>query len=147
MPRTALWFSPVAGVVGAGLIVGTVCGGSDAAGRVTADPAMGAAFDLLIADGGCVPTIFYAAEFRWNLSEETTPFDYFIWKDVRTGMQVAFFAETGSVADTTGELGDKFASSYGAGFRLVSASGNVYRADLATGDEGAETTLIFFYPW
>ena len=92
-------------------------------------------------------TIHYAAEFRWNLTEEATPFDYFIWKDVRTGLQVAFFAETGSVADTEDELGDKFASSYGVGFRLVSASGNVYRADIAAGGEGSETSLIFFYPW
>ena len=92
-------------------------------------------------------TIFYSVEFRWNLTEEATPFNYFIWKDVRTGLQVAFFAETGSVADTRAEVGNTFASSYGAGFRLVSGSGNVYRADLATGDEGSEVTLIFNYPW
>ena len=92
-------------------------------------------------------TIFYAVEFRWNLTEEATPFNYFIWKDVRTGLQVAFFAETGSVADTKEEVGNTFASSYGVGFRLVSGSGNVYRADLATGDEGAEVTVIFTYPW
>ena len=41
-------------------------------------------------------TVLYTIEFRWNLSEEVAPFDYFIWKDVRTGVQVAFFAETGS---------------------------------------------------
>ena len=92
-------------------------------------------------------TVFYAVEFRWNLTEEATPFDYFIWKDVRTGVQVAFFAETGSVADTKAEVGNTFASSYGVGFRLVSGSGNVYRADIATGDEGAEVTVIFTYPW
>ena len=92
-------------------------------------------------------TVFYAVEFRWNFTEEATPFNYFIWKDVRTGLQVAFFAETGSVADTREEVGQTFASSYGVGFRLVSGSGNVYRADLATGDEGAEFQLIFDYPW
>ena len=85
-------------------------------------------------------------EFRWNLTEEATPFDYFIWKDVRTNLQVAFFAETGSVAETRDGL-DKFKSSYGAGFRLISASGFVYRADLATGDEGTEFVLIFGYPF
>ncbi|MCZ6749056.1 MAG: UxaA family hydrolase [SAR324 cluster bacterium] len=34
------------------LIVGTICGGSDATSGITANPAMGTAFDLLIADGG-----------------------------------------------------------------------------------------------
>ncbi|MCP5153049.1 MAG: UxaA family hydrolase [Ectothiorhodospiraceae bacterium] len=34
------------------LVVGTICGGSDATSGITANPAMGAAFDLLIADGG-----------------------------------------------------------------------------------------------
>ena len=92
-------------------------------------------------------TVFYAAEFRWNLSEEVTPFDYFIWKDVRTGVQVAFFAETGSVGETRDEVGDTFASSYGAGVRLVSGSGYVYRADIATGDEGSESSFFFSYPF
>jgi hypothetical protein len=92
-------------------------------------------------------TVFYALEFRWNLSEEVTPFDYFVWKDVRTGVQVAFFAETGSVGETRDEVGETFRSTYGVGFRLVSASGFVYRADLATGDEGPETVVIFSYPF
>ena len=34
------------------LVVGTICGGSDATSGITANPAMGRAFDLLIADGG-----------------------------------------------------------------------------------------------
>lgn len=91
-------------------------------------------------------TVFYGAEFRWNLTDESTPFDYFIWKDVRSNLQVAFFAETGSVAETRDEL-DKFKSSYGVGFRLISASGFVYRADIAAGDEGTEFVLIFGYPF
>jgi hypothetical protein len=92
-------------------------------------------------------TVFYATEFRWNLSDEVTPFDYFIWKDVRTGLQAAFFYETGSVADKRSDLGDIYRSSYGAGFRLISASGFVYRADYATGDEGGSFVLIFNYPF
>jgi altronate hydrolase len=36
----------------ADLIVGTKCGGSDATSGITANPAMGVAFDRLIADGG-----------------------------------------------------------------------------------------------
>ena len=38
------------------LIVGTICGGSDATSGLTANPAMGVAFDLLVADGA--KTIF-----------------------------------------------------------------------------------------
>ncbi len=91
-------------------------------------------------------TVFLGAEFRWNLTEEATPFDYFIWKDIRSNLQLAFFAETGSVAETRGGL-NKFKSSYGTGFRLISASGFVYRADLANGDEGTEFILIFGYPF
>ena len=42
---------------------------------------------------------------------------------------------------------EKFKSSYGLGIRLISASGFVYRADLAAGDEGTETVIIFGYPF
>lgn len=91
-------------------------------------------------------TVFYGAEFRWNITDESTPFNYFIWKDVRTNVQMAFFAETGSVAETRDAL-DKFKSSYGVGLRVISASGFVYRADLADGDEGTEFVLIFGYPF
>jgi outer membrane translocation and assembly module TamA len=76
-----------------------------------------------------------------------TPFDYFIWKDVRTSVQLAFFAETGSVEDLRSELGDTFRSSYGMGLRLISGSGFVYRLDIATGDEETETIVIFGYPF
>jgi altronate dehydratase large subunit len=38
------------------LVVGTICGGSDATSGLTANPAMGIAFDLLVADGAA--TIF-----------------------------------------------------------------------------------------
>ena len=34
------------------LVVGTICGGSDATSGLTANPAMGRAFDHLVADGG-----------------------------------------------------------------------------------------------
>ncbi len=92
-------------------------------------------------------TRFYAAEFRWNLSEETQPFDWWVWKDVRTGSQVAIFYETGTVADTVDKLGDIYRSTYGLGYRLVTASGFVYRAELAWGEEGMSTIIIFDYPW
>lgn len=92
-------------------------------------------------------TVFFGAEYRWNISQEVKPFDYFIWKDVRTGLQVAFFAEIGSVSETLSTLWDQTRYSIGTGFRLVAASGAVYRADIATGDEGAELIVIFDYPW
>lgn len=86
-------------------------------------------------------------EYRWNISHEVKPFDYFIWKDVRTGIQVAFFAEIGSVSETSSTLWNEKRHSVGVGFRLVAASGAVYRADIATGDEGTEYIVIFDYPW
>ena len=92
-------------------------------------------------------TVFVGTEFRWNLTEEVTPFDYFIWKDVRTNIQIAFFAETGSVGETRDEVGDIWRSAYGVGLRMVSASGFVYRADVATGHEGTEVSVIFGYPY
>jgi len=90
---------------------------------------------------------FIGVEFRTNFVQETTPFDYFIWKDVRTGVQLALFGELGTVAETTDALWQERRSSYGVGARLITASGSVYRADWATGSEGSEFTVFFFYPW
>lgn len=91
--------------------------------------------------------VFYGTEVRWTLTEEARPFDIFIAKDVRTLLQVAAFYEIGSVADLRDELGDLYRASYGAGFRMVTASGIVFRADLAFGREGMETTVLLGYPW
>lgn len=90
---------------------------------------------------------FAGAEYRWNLTSEATPFNYLFWKDVRTGKQIAVFAEAGSVSEKASDLWDKQEYSVGAGFRLLSASGNVYRADIAYGGEGAEMAIFFEYPW
>ncbi len=87
------------------------------------------------------------AEFRWNMTQEATPFDYFIWKDVRTGIQWAFFAELGTVSEVTSDLWQETRYSLGTGLRLITGSGGVYRADLATGEEGSELSIIFDYPW
>lgn len=92
-------------------------------------------------------TEFVGTELRWNLTQEATPFDYGIWRDVRTGFQIAFFAASGTVAESAGALWDEHRESYGVGFRVVTVSGGVYRFDLATGDEGSETTIIVNYPW
>ncbi|MDH5444112.1 MAG: hypothetical protein OEY52_01060 [Gammaproteobacteria bacterium] len=90
---------------------------------------------------------FYGAEFRWNLTEEFKPFDIGIAKDIRTGIQLAFFWETATISDEKDKLGDHWRDSYGMGFRMVTASGLVIRGDIATGDEGSELSVIVGYPW
>ncbi len=90
---------------------------------------------------------FLGVEYRWNFKQEVAPFNYLFWKDVRTGLQVAFFGELGSVSEKSSDLWNETRYSYGAGIRLVAASGAVYRADIANGNEGTELTVFFFYPW
>ena len=90
---------------------------------------------------------FRGAEFRWNFTDENKPFDLLFIRDVRTGVQLAFFYEEGSVADTSEQLWDEKRTSQGAGVRLVTSSGFVYRFDLATGQEGREVILFVDYPW
>lgn len=90
---------------------------------------------------------FYGTEFRWNLTEEFSPFDIVIAKDVRTTVQLAFFYERGSVEDLKSKLGDIWRDTYGLGARIVTVSGMVFRADYATGDEGPEVSVIIGYPW
>ena len=91
--------------------------------------------------------LFYGAEFRWNLTEEFQPFDIGIAKDIRTGVQLAIFWETGTVADEKDKLGNIWKRSYGVGARMVTASGLVIRGDIASGDEGSELSVIVGYPW
>ncbi len=90
---------------------------------------------------------FVGVELRSNFVQGAHPFDFFIWKDISTSIQLAVFAEAGSVAETTDALWDEHRTSVGIGGRLVSASGSVYRADWAYGDEGSEFSVFFFYPW
>jgi len=92
-------------------------------------------------------TQFYGTEFRWNLTDEATPIDIFIMKDIRTSIQIAAFYEMGSTADTRSELGDIWRESYGLGIRMVTASGVVFRADFASGHEGFEPQIFIGYPW
>jgi len=91
-------------------------------------------------------TLFYGLEYRVNFAKEHTPFNYYIAKGVRTGMQMSFFYEQGSVADSGGDLFKDRRSSYGVGFRLL-LSGVIIRADYANGSEGSEFILFFDYPW
>lgn len=92
-------------------------------------------------------TQFYGTEFRWNVTGERKPFDIWFMKDIRTGLQVAFFYERGSVADKLSDLGHNEHESYGTGIRMITASGLVYRLDVAQGDEGFEATMFINYPW
>jgi hypothetical protein len=92
-------------------------------------------------------TAFVGTELRWNITDEFTPFDIWLIKDIRTGIQAAFFYEIGTVAESNGELWDKSRDSMGAGLRVVTASGFIYRVDLATGSEGESLTIIMNYPW
>ncbi|MFI5304936.1 MAG: hypothetical protein ACHQYP_09105 [Nitrospiria bacterium] len=92
-------------------------------------------------------TEFFGTELRWNLTDESTPFNIFIMKDIRTAIQVALFYEVGSIADNRADLWHITRDSYGAGFRVVTASGLVYRIDLASGYEGFQPSIFFDYPW
>lgn len=94
-------------------------------------------------------TLFFGAEYRWNLTDEKTPFDIFVMKSVRTSIQVAFFYETGVTSDNRDDLHKRgsMRDSYGAGFRVVTASGVVFRGDVANGKEGANTAIWIGYPW
>ena len=86
-------------------------------------------------------------EFRWNFSTEKSQIDLYFLKDIVHAVQLALFWEEGAVSETEETLGDITRSSYGAGFRFVAESGNVYRLDWAAGDEGSQLTVLFQYPW
>ncbi len=92
-------------------------------------------------------TIFYGSEIRWNLTDESTPYDIFIMRDVRTSWQIALYYEIGSVADKRSDLGDLWRATTGIGVRMVTASGVVFRADVATGREGIAPSIFIGYPW
>lgn len=90
---------------------------------------------------------FIGIEYRWNVIEKTEPFDFIIAKDVRTSIQLAAFYERGAITDNKDELWRTMRDSYGIGARLVTKSGLIFRADIATGEEGEEISIIIGYPW
>lgn len=90
---------------------------------------------------------YLGTEFRWNFATDVIPFDFWIWKDIATGFQLALFHEIATVAEQKSQLWEDSRSSTGAGLRMVSGSGIVYRFDMAYGDEGRQTSIIFNYPW
>jgi len=91
-------------------------------------------------------SLSYGVEYRWNITDEYTPFNIYIAKGVRTGLQLALFWEQGSVADEFRDLFKTQRRSYGFGFRLL-LTGVVIRADFARGNEGNEFQLFITYPW
>ena len=68
-------------------------------------------------------------------------------KDIRTAFQLAFFYEVGSTADLLQDVGKTWRESYGVGLRMVTASGVVFRADVANGHDGVLTEIFIGYPW
>ena len=90
--------------------------------------------------------LFYGVEYRWNLTDERTPFNIYLAKGVRTGIQLAAFWERGMVANESGQLFKNGRESYGVGLRVI-LSGVIIRFDLAKGQEGAQSQLFITYPW
>lgn len=91
-------------------------------------------------------TLFIGTEYRWNLTEEYTPINWYFLKGRRTNMQLSFFAGAGSVSETGSGLTDRFKYTYGVGFRML-FEGVTLRADFAHGDEGSEMILFIDYPF
>jgi hypothetical protein len=68
-------------------------------------------------------------------------------KDIRTSLQVAVFYEMGSTADLPSDVGKTWRNSYGIGLRMITASGVVFRGDVANGADGIATAIFIGYPW
>lgn len=88
----------------------------------------------------------YGVEYRWNLTDERTPFDFYVAKGIRTGIQLAAFWERGMVAERFSDLHKDGRSSRGIGARVV-LSGVVIRFDVARGRDGTQSQLFITYPW
>lgn len=91
-------------------------------------------------------SLSYGVEYRWNLTDERTPFNIYVAKGVRTGLQLAAFWERGMVADRFSDLLKDGRASYGVGARIV-LSGVIIRFDLARGSEKTQSQLFITYPW
>ena len=82
-----------------------------------------------------------ASRHKFNIQIKSLNNKISFWIDGR------FFAETGIVADKRKDLfKNKFRQSCGTGFRLV-FSGITLRLDIAAGNEGFESQIMFDYPW
>ncbi|MCP4750315.1 MAG: hypothetical protein GY866_05450 [Proteobacteria bacterium] len=90
-------------------------------------------------------SLYYGTELRISFSEDPVPVNLFFIGGIKTLLQVAFFAEAGSVNDNEDLLDDNLKTSYGVGFRAT-ISKMVYRLDIAIGDEGTNITIFIDYP-
>ncbi len=90
---------------------------------------------------------FFGTELRLNFYKKNETFNYLIMKGIRTGFQLAFFAETGTVADKKEEINFN-KNSFGIGGRIIFKGGTVFRFDLANGSNRETKSTIFIdYPW
>lgn len=90
---------------------------------------------------------FFATEFRFNFNKKNEDFNYLIMKGIRTGFQLALFAETGTVFDNKDEMNFN-KSSYGIGGRVIFKGGTVFRFDVANGSNHETKSTVFIdYPW
>lgn len=77
--------------------------------------------------------------------EQLTPFDFLLEKGTFEALQLAPFYEVGQVSDSNDDtLFQNFKYSAGIGLRIVLSS-VIFRADVANGGEGSETTIIIGY--
>lgn len=92
-------------------------------------------------------TLFYASEFRWNVTDEATNFDFGFIRGARSLLQIAPFYELGAASDPPNSVESaKLHAVYGVGFRM-GFSGALVRADVGIGEEGPQFTFFFGYPW
>lgn len=92
-------------------------------------------------------SMLYGTELRWNFNTDKDDIDLYFLNEIQEALQLCLFWEEGTTSEKVGELGDIKRHSYGMGVRLVAASGNVYRFEYSTGQEGAQVILMFNYPW
>ena len=89
-------------------------------------------------------TLFYGTELRWNFDTSTEVLDWYLFSDVRRPAGNGFWEQR--LRRSPGSWQDH-PPSYGGGLRLVGGSGNTYRFEISTGEEGAEMIVMFQYPW
>ena len=94
-------------------------------------------------------TLFFGSEYRLNFGNFLEFFNVYLAKGAKNNYQFAFFTEAGSVSDQSSELTKDYKSNVGAGFRIVLASGFVFRMDYANALDGKNSafTAIVGYPW
>jgi hypothetical protein len=92
-------------------------------------------------------SLMYGSEFRLNFGNEKSNFDYGVVSGSLMAVQLAFFGEAGSAADSPANVeSSTLRTSYGLGLRL-GFSGSIVRADIAMSNEGPQFTFFLGYPW